>query len=98
MTRSNAFRPPWDAPQPQLAEPIASDARVPAERRWVEWLARRHPIVDVLREDRQRNDGISSPGFQAVASRVARKLGTAMGAGAVKALAATGQLKLLIKE
>ena len=32
------------------------------------------------------------------ASRVARKLGTAMGAGAVKALAATGQLKLLMKE
>lgn len=32
------------------------------------------------------------------ASRVARKLGTAMGAGAVKALATTGQLKLLMKE
>ncbi len=32
------------------------------------------------------------------ASRVARKLGTSMGAGAVKALAATGQLKLLMKE
>lgn len=32
------------------------------------------------------------------ASRVARKLGTAMGAGAIKALADTGQLKLLMKE
>lgn len=73
MTRSNAFRPPWDAPQPEPAQPTSSDARVPAERRWVEWLARRHPIVDILREDRQRNDGISSPGFQAVASqRLAR--------------------------
>jgi protease-4 len=33
-----------------------------------------------------------------LASRVARKLGTAIGAGAVKALANTGQLKLLMKE
>lgn len=33
-----------------------------------------------------------------IASRVARKLGTAMGAGAVKALAATGELKLLMKQ
>ena len=32
------------------------------------------------------------------ASRVARKLGTAMGAGAIKALADTGQLKLLMRE
>ncbi len=32
------------------------------------------------------------------AERVARKFGTAMGAGAIKALAATGQLKLLMKQ
>lgn len=31
------------------------------------------------------------------AERVARKFGTAMGAGAIKALAATGQLKLLMR-
>lgn len=41
-------------------------ARTPARRWWVERLARRFPVVDVIREDLQVNDGIWQPGAQAV--------------------------------
>lgn len=41
-------------------------ARAVAERWWVERLARRFPIVDVIREDRQVNGGLGEPGCQAV--------------------------------
>lgn len=40
--------------------------RVPAERWWVERLARRFPVVDLIREDRQINGGLGEPGCQAV--------------------------------
>ncbi|MEL4358464.1 MULTISPECIES: serine O-acetyltransferase [unclassified Luteococcus] len=38
--------------------------RTPAQKWWVERLARRYPIVDVIREDRQINAGLLRPGTQ----------------------------------
>ncbi|WP_409484602.1 serine O-acetyltransferase [Arsenicicoccus dermatophilus] len=46
----------------------SAEARVSARRGWVELLARRLSIVDQLREDRQCNEGLMAPGFQAVAA------------------------------
>lgn len=54
--------PPETPGTPHAARP----ARTQAERWWVERLARRFPIVDVIREDRHVNGGLSEPGCRAV--------------------------------
>ncbi|WP_432557706.1 serine O-acetyltransferase [Granulicoccus sp. GXG6511] len=65
VDQQRAGRTPWKATS---GDPVTHDTppRIPAERWWVEKLARRYPIVDIIREDRQTNGGFSQPGCQAV--------------------------------
>jgi serine O-acetyltransferase len=65
MTQSNAPSP-HTGRRDDAHETRVVSSRTPAKRWWVERLARRFPVVDVIREDLQVNDGIWQPGGQAV--------------------------------
>lgn len=54
-------------PKPHMSNiPSLDPERTPAKRWWVEKLARRLPLIDVLREDREVHGGLNHPGCQVI--------------------------------